>query len=99
MTFDDFNSVFLDSILAVYVEIDGEKNRAIVSAGYENPTLNGQGDVGSAPTAIIRAAAINPDAMHGVTFKVLSGPLAGQYWIIDQIPDSAGCRTLTLRSK
>lgn len=99
MTQDDFNAAFLDSVLAVDVTIDGEPHRAIVSAGYDDPTLSGQGDAGSQPTAIVRADAINPEAMYGVTLTVLSGPLAGQYTIQSQQPDSAGCRTLTLRSK
>ena len=99
MTQDDFNAAFLDSVFAVDVTIAGEPNRAIVSAGYDNPTLDGQGDAGSSPTAIVLADAINPDALYGVTFEVLSGPLAGQYTIQSQQPDSAGCRTLTLRSK
>ena len=99
MTQDDFNAAFLDSVLAVNVEIDGVPHRAIVSAGYENPTLDGQGDAGSQPTAIVRSDAINPDAIYGVTFTVLSGSLAGQYTIQSQTPDSAGCRTLTLWSK
>ena len=99
MTQDDFNAAFLDSVLAVNVTIDGESYRAIVSAGYENPTLDGQGDAGSSPTAIVRADAINPDALYGVEFTVLSGPLAGQYTIQSQQPDSAGCRTLTLWRK
>lgn len=99
MTQDDFNTAFLDSVLAVNVEIDGVPNRAIVSAGYEHPTLDGQGDTGSSPTAIVLADAINPDAIYGITFTVLSGSLAGQYTIQSQTPDSAGCRTLTLWRK
>lgn len=99
MTQDDFNAAFLDSVLAVDVTIGGVPHRAIVSARYENPTLDGQGDAGSQPTAIVRADAINPDSLYGVTFTVLAGSLAGQYTIQSQTPDSAGCRTLTLRSK
>lgn len=99
MTQDDFNAAFFDSVLAVNVTIAGEPHRAIVSAGHENPTLDGQGDAGSSPTAIVRADAINPDDLYGVTLEVLSGPLAGQYTIQSQQPDSAGCRTLTLWRK
>jgi len=94
---DRLNAVVVTRLSTSYgITIDGaEIDGGILDAGYDNPTLDGMGTVGSSPKLMVQAKNV-PTNPEGKQVVIASGFGAGTYKIAQAYPDGSGTVILQL---
>lgn len=89
------NAAVMPRLSNAEATLNGVAVLGILEPGFDNPTLDGFGEVGSSPRFILPAASV-PAHPEGKALVITSGVGAGTYKVGNAYPDGTGLVTLHL---